>query len=97
MNHSFNIIDGIAIPIGISTIHKVEATTTLYMFRLGVESSYWCLWREGDSLNIINMLNGKSSITWSIEASVTKIKNLMAKFDKVIFCHTYYEGNSMAD
>ena len=52
---------------------------------------------EGDSLNIINMLNGKISITWSIEASVTKIKTLMDKFDKVIFSHSYHKGNAVAN
>ena len=52
---------------------------------------------EGDSLNIINMLNNKNSITWSIEASVMEIKTLMNKFEKVIISHTYHEGNAVAD
>ena len=52
---------------------------------------------EGDSLNIINMLNGKRPITWSIEASVTEIKTLMDKFERVIFSRIYHEGNVVAD
>ena len=65
-DHTCNIIDGIVIPIGTSTSHKGEATATLYMMRLAVEIGYWYLWMEGDSLNIINMLNGKILTTWSI-------------------------------
>jgi len=95
--HSSNIIDVIAIPIGTSTSHKAKATTTLYMMTLAVKTSYWYLWMEGDSLNIINMLNDKSLTTWSIEASVTKIQTLMDKFEKIIFSHIYHEGNVVAD
>jgi len=88
-DHTCRIVDAIAIPIGISTSHKVEAMKTLYTMRLAMESSYHNLWMEGDSLNIINILNKKSPITWSIEASLTKIKNLMNKFDNVIFSHIF--------
>ena len=52
---------------------------------------------ERDSLNIINMLNGKRLTIWSIEDGVMKIKTLMDKFEKVIFSHIYREGNTMAD
>ena len=96
-DHNGNIIDAIAIPIGISTSHKAEATVALYTMRLAMDTSNWYLWMEGDSLNIINMLNGKSLITWSIEASVMEIKTLMDKFEKVIFSHSYCEGNVVAD
>ena len=40
---------------------------------------------EGDSLNIINMLNDKIPSTWTIEDSIMEIKALMANFEKVIF------------
>ena len=88
-DHTCRIIHAITIPIGISTSHKVEEMVALYNMRLAVETSYQNLWMEGDSLNIINMLNGKSLITWSIEAILTEIKNLMKKFDKVIFSHIF--------
>ena len=39
-DHTCRIIDAIAIPIGISTSHKVEATKTLYTMRLVVETGY---------------------------------------------------------
>ena len=39
-DHTCKIIDAIAIPIGISTSHKAEATKTLYMMRLVVEIGY---------------------------------------------------------
>ena len=62
-DHIGNIIDVISIPIGISNSHKVEATATLYTMRLVVETNFWYLWMERDSLNIVNMLNGKNLIT----------------------------------
>ena len=52
---------------------------------------------ERDSLNIINMLNGKRLTIWSIEDGVMKIKTLMDKFEKVIFSYVYYEGNTLVD
>lgn len=62
-----------------------------------MDTSNQYLWMEGDSLNIINMINSKSLITWSIEASMMEIKTLMDKFEKVIFSHSYNEGNAIAD
>ena len=55
------------------------------------------LWLEGDSLNIVNTLNNKNSITWSIEATVMEIKSLINKFEKFIISHEYHEANGVAD
>lgn len=65
--------------------------------RMAVDSGYLNLWLEGDSLNIINMLNNKSSVTWIIEGSMLENKNLMNKFDNVLFSHLFWEGNSVDD
>ena len=43
------------------------------------------------------MLNGKSSVTWSIDANLMEIKTLMGKFEKVAFSHIYHEGNIVVD
>ena len=96
-DHTGNIIDVIAIPIGNSNSHIAEATAALYTMRLVVETGCPHLWMEGDSLNIINILNNKNSITWSIEESIMEIKTLMNKFEKVIISHSYCEGNGVAD
>lgn len=56
--------------------------------KLAGDSGYPKLWLEGDSLNIINMLNNKNSITWSIEATVMEIKSLINKSEKIIISHT---------
>ena len=40
-DHTGNIIDDIAIPIGISNSHKAKATATLYTMRIAVETSFW--------------------------------------------------------
>ena len=65
--------------------------------RLATDPGCPHLWLEGDSINIINMLNNKNSITWSIEATIMEIKSLINKFEKVIISHTYYEANGVAD
>ena len=52
---------------------------------------------EGDSLNIINMLNDKTPNTWTIEDSIMEIKSLTTNFEKVIFSHSYCEGNVVTD
>ena len=88
-DHARNTIDAIEIPIGISTSHRAEATAALYTMKVVVETRYRFLWLEGDSLNIINMLNNKTPSTWTIEDSLMEIKALMANFEKVIFSHTY--------
>ena len=96
-DHYSRVVDTIAILIGKSTSHKVEATTALFTMRIEVEFSFWNLCLEGDSLNIINMLNNKSLITQSIEGSISEIKYLMNKFDNVYISHIFWQGNKVAD
>ena len=52
---------------------------------------------EGDSLNIINMLNDKTPSTWTIEDSIMEIKALTTNFEKVTFSHSYWEGNAISN
>ena len=92
-----NFIDAIAIPIGISNSHIAEATAALYTIKLVVDLGYSKLWLEGDSLNIINTINNKNEISWSIEATVMEIKTLIQKFEKVVISHTYREVNGVDD
>ena len=61
-----NVIDAIIVPIGYSNSHIAEAIAALYTMKLAVELGHPKLWLEGDSLNIINILNNKNSITWLI-------------------------------
>ena len=92
-----NVIDAISIPIGISNSHIAEATASLYTIKLVVDLGYSKLWLEGDSMNIINTLNNKNAISWSIEATIMEIKTLIQKFDKVAISHIYREANGVAD
>ena len=62
-DHYSRVLDAIAIPMGKYTGHKEEATTALFIMRMLIEFGFKNLWLEGDSLNIINMLNKKSLIT----------------------------------
>ena len=78
-----------AIPIGHSSSHKDEAIATLYTMRMAMETGYRNLWLEGDSLNIVNMLNNKNMITWNTNGSIMEVKNLIKKIDKVIIKHNY--------
>ena len=88
-DHTRKIVDVIAIPIGISTSYKVEAMTTLYTMRLTIDYIYQNLWLEGDSLNNINILNKRSLVSLTIEGSIMEIKNLINKFDNVLFSHFF--------
>ena len=85
-DHVGNVIDAIAVPIGHSNSHIAEATATLYTLKLAIDLGYPKLWLEGDSLNIINILNNKNSISWSIEATVMEIKSLNLRGISVYFC-----------
>ncbi len=92
-DHYSRVVDAIAIPIGQSTGHKAKATKFLFMIRMDVEYEFPNLWLEGDSLNIVNMLNSKSMISWSIEGSIMEIKDLIKNFGNVIITHIFLEGN----
>ena len=65
--------------------------------KLAVDLGHPKLWLEGDSLNIINTLNNKNSITWSIETTVMEIKSLINKFENVFISHTYRKANGVVD
>lgn len=96
-DHLGNEINATTIPIGIYTSHRAEAIAALYTMRLVVKTRNRYLWMESDSLNIINMLNDKTPITWTIEYSIMEIESIMANLEKVIFSHSYHEGNVLAD
>ena len=96
-DHMGNFIDAIAIPIGRTNSHIAEATTALYTMRIAVDLGCPNLWLEGDSLNIVNILNKKSSSSWTIEASIKEINHLIQKFENVVFTHTFQEANRAID
>lgn len=96
-DHVGNVIYAITVPIGHSNSHISEATTSLYTIKIAVDLGYPDLWLEGDSLNIVNILNKKNSISWTIEATVMEIKSQVHKFEKVFISHTYREANGAAD
>lgn len=76
-DHVGNIIDTIAVPIGQFNSHIAEVTTSLYTMKSVVDLGFPKLWLEGDSLNIVNILNNKNSSSWSIEAMIKEIKSLI--------------------
>lgn len=96
-DHMGNVIDAIAIPIGRTNSHIAEATAALYTMRIVVDLGCPNLWLEGDSLNIVNILNNKSSISWTIEATIKEIKHLIQNFEKIVITHTFREASGVAD
>lgn len=96
-DHMGNVIDAIAIPIGQTNSHIAEATATLYTMRIVVDLGCPNLWLEGDSLNIVNILNNKISTSWTIEATIKEIKHLIQNFEKIVITHTFREANCVAD
>lgn len=95
--HYWRVVGVVVITIGHLTSHKVEAIASLYTVRIVVEIVYQNLWPEGNSLNIINMLNNKNMVTWNIEGSILEIKNMIKFFDNVIISHNYWEGKKVAN
>ena len=73
-DHNRRVVDVVAFPIVHLMIHREEAIASLYTIRMVVETSYHKLWLEGDSLNIINMLNNRNMVTWNIQVSILEIK-----------------------
>ena len=41
------------------------------------------LWLEGDSLNIINYIQGKQEASWTISKIIEEIKQILCTFTKV--------------
>ena len=88
-DHYRIVVDSMSIPIGHSTSYKAEAIAALYTVKMAVETGYRNLWLEGNSLNIINMLNNKNMVTWNIDGSIMEIKNLINFFDKVMISYNF--------
>ena len=80
-DHCYRVVNAIVIPIGHSTSHIAKVMVTLYTVKLAMDSGYRKLWLEGDSLNIINMINNKSMTTQNIEGSIIEIKELIKNID----------------
>ena len=75
LRHHYRIeMDSMSIPTGHSISHKEKVIVALYTLRMVVETGYRNLWLEGDSLNIINMLNNKNMVTWNIDEVLWKLK-----------------------
>lgn len=86
-----------ASPLGTQTNHMAEARAASRVVNLAFEAGVTKLWLEGDSNNIIKILNGISSPSWMIANIITETRVTLSKFESVHITHMYREANSVAD
>lgn len=86
-DHNFRVVDVVVFSIGISTSHREEVFMALFTVRKVGEMGIRKLWLEGNSLNIVNMINNNYSVTWNIEMIIEEIKSLLNNFEKFIITH----------
>ena len=84
-------------PLRNQTNHFAEARAALHIVKLALTIGFNNLWLEGDSLNIINCLNGSILPSWTIDNVVEEIHANLGKFKRVYINHVYREANSIAD
>ena len=77
--------------------HFTEASVACHIVKLALAFGIENLWLEGDSLNIINCLNGHLLPSWTIVNVVEQTKSNLGKFNKVHISHVYREANSTID
>lgn len=96
-DYNCNIIRARDIPLGITTSHKAEMTGAHYMIKLARDTKCRNLWLEGDSKNIVNILNEKNDPAWDISNLLRDYKNDLNFFHKVFMSHNYRETNTLAN
>lgn len=96
-NNSGGGIAALSLPLGHQTNHFAEASTTRQIVKLALASGVESLWLEGDSLNIINCINGLTPPSWTIANIIEDLKSDLEKFKKTYISHIYREENAMVD
>ena len=69
----------------------------LYMIKLAKETRCRNLRLEGDSRNIVNILNDKNDLAWNITNLFWEYKEELKFFEKVFISHNYHEMNTCAN
>lgn len=77
--------------------HFTEANAARKIVKFALASGIENLWLEGDSLNILNCLNGFSTPSWTIMNIIKELKSDLGKFSKTYISHVYREANSVVD
>ncbi|KAH9302027.1 hypothetical protein KI387_013610, partial [Taxus chinensis] len=96
-DHKGNLIVAYAGKMGIQTNHFAEALSVLWGLRVARAQNIQNLIVEGDSLNIINLLNQSSSPSWNIKDFISESISISHTFNSIRIIHTYREGNKLAD
>lgn len=87
----------LAIPIGFETNHVIEASTALHGLLYANKMNMKKIWLEGDSLNIINCLNKKTTPSWKISNIIYEAIQIINSFDMCVISHNFREANGLAD
>ncbi len=74
-----------------------EAGALLVGLRLAMALGFKKIIAEGDNITIINVLNGKWRVPWSIKDTIEEIREELRNFDYIKISHCYREGNRAAN
>lgn len=69
-----------SLPLGHQTNHFAEASAARQIVKLALASGVESLWLEGDSLNIINCINGLIPPSWTIANIIEDLRADLGKF-----------------
>lgn len=96
-NSSGGGIVALSLPLGHQTNHFVEASAARQIVKLALASGVESLQLEGDSLNIINCINGLTRPSWTIANIIEELRDDLGEFKKTHISHTYCEANMAVD
>ena len=69
----------------------------VYMIKLAKEIGCRNIWLEGDSRNIVNILNNKNDPAWNTSNLLWEFKEDLNFFQNVFISHNYHETNTCAN
>lgn len=96
-DHNSRVVDVVAIPIRLCTSHRAKVSIALFIVKKVVEIGHHNLRLEGDSLNIINMLNNNYSIMCNVEMVIRETKNILNSYEIFFTTHIFREGIRVAN
>eukprot|EP00253_Pinus_taeda_P024113 PITA_24113 len=87
-----------AIGLGMGSNNYAELTALRFLMCWSLQKNIFRIQIYGDSLNVINWVNGKSScLNQILKVVLDEIMTLKSHFNSISICHIYREKNTIAD
>lgn len=77
--------------------HRSKVKVTYLGIKNTYEKGFKIVFVEGDSLNIVNFLQGISKPSWTIEDIIFESRAIINSFDQIYISYIYREGNSLTN